>query len=725
MLSNVASPISRTPLLLHTHDPDPIIPHVESIGSQHKFIRQSEKSIDLIIKESAQLTAGHLTSKVQQELEDCPVFAIGDIHGHLNYALNVLRGAKLINEEGHWIGGQKQLVFTGDYLDKGPYGLQTYRFIKRLKSEAPEQVHILLGNHEITNLANEPYYKETFSRTGPNSFEQFKQEMMSDILTKTVQACYTDGTRFYSHAGLHPQIYDGLKSTIHSSSNKQELEELVNKINTRLLNEVKMQKYWEQGVKYVHGFGTIRQPNFLEDDPIFFKGVTHGGNNVLGGIFWLDGDKHWYSTHKGTPFTQINGHTQFKKENSLGCHIATNEVCIDIGMCKKRLGFIGFNQNNTMFEFRNFEFESNQKEEHYLDAWQLWRSHQFPASHESVSNTAFPIPFTMAIPSTTETPRSEHASHYLHFEGVDNSLGDPGKRISIRDKGISISQHSITIQPTSSTFNRVVKVKGIGEPIIETCTDINRYHLIWSSETATHIMQLSKVFRDQSSCVPFNLLSHRVDASQYLFQIIEHPGQRPQNIYLGRQSQHLAIKFQDHISLYKRVANGTFKLHLDLPLNTESQVECFFDPLERYLTINEHTPSSKAVMCLPLKENQATMSSLKDYQGVAFSQDGKHLMVRGQGVSHLLESHTLQAIFKLDEDLIAASWKSTNQIVAGITSNAELVLYDMNAEATSARFSLPADLDINPLTLSVDYDERLAQVEVRDGSGKSWIFMVY
>ena len=62
--------------------------------------------------------------------------AIGDIHGRLAY-LKVLVGMLPPDEE---------LVFLGDYVDRGPNSAQVLTFLTQLREERP--VVLLMGNHE-------------------------------------------------------------------------------------------------------------------------------------------------------------------------------------------------------------------------------------------------------------------------------------------------------------------------------------------------------------------------------------------------------------------------------------------------------------------------------------------------------------------------------------------------------------------------------------------------
>lgn len=69
------------------------------------------------------------------------IFAIGDIHGCL-YAVEGLIERLPIS----W--GNDFLIFLGDYIDRGPDSSRVIDFILDLRSQYPEKVIALKGNHE-------------------------------------------------------------------------------------------------------------------------------------------------------------------------------------------------------------------------------------------------------------------------------------------------------------------------------------------------------------------------------------------------------------------------------------------------------------------------------------------------------------------------------------------------------------------------------------------------
>lgn len=80
------------------------------------------------------------------------LFVVSDIHGYLDDFRDSLTGAGLIDASGSWTGGDHQLYILGDLLDRGPNGIGVVELVRSLQSQAPEHVHMLMGNHEILAL---------------------------------------------------------------------------------------------------------------------------------------------------------------------------------------------------------------------------------------------------------------------------------------------------------------------------------------------------------------------------------------------------------------------------------------------------------------------------------------------------------------------------------------------------------------------------------------------
>lgn len=73
-----------------------------------------------------------------------PVMIIGDIHGDLQALEFVIGKRKELN--------CKNVLFLGDYVDRGPQGTEVLIRLFRLKLEDPEHIFLLRGNHETVDM---------------------------------------------------------------------------------------------------------------------------------------------------------------------------------------------------------------------------------------------------------------------------------------------------------------------------------------------------------------------------------------------------------------------------------------------------------------------------------------------------------------------------------------------------------------------------------------------
>jgi hypothetical protein len=101
------------------------------------------------------------------------VLAIGDIHGDLEAFMAILQGTGLLDEEGHWAGGDATLVQTGDFMDRGPDVRGVMDLLMRLQEESAAhggRVEVLLANHEGMNLVD--FWRDN----SPADYEAFTDE---------------------------------------------------------------------------------------------------------------------------------------------------------------------------------------------------------------------------------------------------------------------------------------------------------------------------------------------------------------------------------------------------------------------------------------------------------------------------------------------------------------------------------------------------------------------
>ncbi|MCD6390751.1 MAG: serine/threonine protein phosphatase [Dehalococcoidia bacterium] len=78
-------------------------------------------------------------------LESGKVIFVGDTHGDLEAT------EKIIHK---YLKPENKLVFLGDYVDRGPDSLENINFLLGQKTEHPDSLYLLMGNHEGHAVVN-------------------------------------------------------------------------------------------------------------------------------------------------------------------------------------------------------------------------------------------------------------------------------------------------------------------------------------------------------------------------------------------------------------------------------------------------------------------------------------------------------------------------------------------------------------------------------------------
>ena len=88
------------------------------------------------------------------------LFVVSDVHGYVADLRESLRSAGLVDADDAWTGGDAQLWVLGDLLDRGPDGVGAIDLVRSLMDQRPDQVHMLMGNHEVSQWGNRLVMKE-------------------------------------------------------------------------------------------------------------------------------------------------------------------------------------------------------------------------------------------------------------------------------------------------------------------------------------------------------------------------------------------------------------------------------------------------------------------------------------------------------------------------------------------------------------------------------------
>lgn len=76
---------------------------------------------------------------------------IGDVHGHFDKLVALLKKLGYREIGGHWAHSDRQAIFVGDLIDRGPGQVATVELVRRMVNA--ESAVCLLGNHEFNAIA--------------------------------------------------------------------------------------------------------------------------------------------------------------------------------------------------------------------------------------------------------------------------------------------------------------------------------------------------------------------------------------------------------------------------------------------------------------------------------------------------------------------------------------------------------------------------------------------
>jgi hypothetical protein len=78
---------------------------------------------------------------------------VGDVHGHRDVLVELLREAGLVDASERWDGGDARVWLVGDLVDRGPDGIGAIKLVRQLERESGGSLRCLLGNHETQLVA--------------------------------------------------------------------------------------------------------------------------------------------------------------------------------------------------------------------------------------------------------------------------------------------------------------------------------------------------------------------------------------------------------------------------------------------------------------------------------------------------------------------------------------------------------------------------------------------
>ena len=161
---------------------------------------------------------------------------IGDIHGHYDELVSLLKNLGYSLQKGIWKNGDRIPVFVGDYIDRGPKILETLKLVRDL-TESGNGI-ALMGNHEYNFICMHNYDSngKPFRKRNEDNLENIKDTLHAlsngtdfEIYLKWMEQlpviAYNDSIRVV-HAQWHHASIETIKSCSIKQLDKDGLEKV-------------------------------------------------------------------------------------------------------------------------------------------------------------------------------------------------------------------------------------------------------------------------------------------------------------------------------------------------------------------------------------------------------------------------------------------------------------------------------------------------------------------
>jgi len=150
---------------------------------------------------------------------------IGDIHGHYDELVSLLKNLGYSLQNGIWKNGDRTPVFVGDYIDRGPKIMETLKLVRDL-TESGNGI-ALMGNHEYNFICMHNYDSDgkPFRKRSESNLKSINQTLIAlesendfDSYLKWMEQlpviAFNDSLRVVHAQWHHPSIELILSSSI-------------------------------------------------------------------------------------------------------------------------------------------------------------------------------------------------------------------------------------------------------------------------------------------------------------------------------------------------------------------------------------------------------------------------------------------------------------------------------------------------------------------------------
>ena len=129
-----------------------------------------------------------------------PVIIVGDIHGQFYDLIHMFE--KVVDQRNL---PNSNMLFLGDYVDRGNYSIEVCIFLYCLKINYPNEVMMLRGNHESRAMTEHFTFREEVQQKYDN--DESVYELFIESFEAMPIAADVNGDYLCMHGGISPEMH--------------------------------------------------------------------------------------------------------------------------------------------------------------------------------------------------------------------------------------------------------------------------------------------------------------------------------------------------------------------------------------------------------------------------------------------------------------------------------------------------------------------------------------